>query len=865
MPRTLLRAVKFGFAACLLLCLMLLVSDTTQQQQAATAQALCPQLDVPTLTHGFATSAQLPNGDHFLLPQAYPLSLLTPDTPTGFRVFPVNETTFGGDEGRIGGFDGTRLFGTGYSQPGGSVTLLSCSDSLWDFSFLLASTGATAGDSVTFFLQKPGDGTITLAVFTYEAGGARVTALNPNLVLFRNNRLASGSGRLQVGDLVAFDNAAGAAGRRTALLTIAFEMRADSPLNDCFQFGLTQARGRGDGANSVVITDVVLKRMEQAGDRSRTQRGLIGGLTGGYPTARVCPFICPACPPRPDPCPQIFNPAVTHGFETTSRLPNGDHFLLRDPYVLTVPFRSPMDGFDVFPVNRNTFGGNEESIGGFAGTNLMGFSYNAVGGSVTALSCTDSLWDFSFLLASAGSTVGDRITFFVQKPDGTGVITLAVFTIESGGARVTQLNPNLSLYLNNRLATGGRVFAGDLIPINIPAGAAGNRSGLLTIAFEMRDNSPLNDCFQFGATIARDGNRGVSSLVFTDFVLKRREQPGDRNLRGMGLIGGLTGGWPTGRVCPEICPECPPLPRIECPPNQTACAAAGANSTNVSYPAPNAFPANATVTCNPASGASFPLGTTTVTCTASIGGRSASCSFTVTVNARPAITCPSNITVSAAGPGNTNTPVTYPAPAVTPAGTAVTCTPASGTSFPVGTTTVTCTATNTCGTATCSFTVTVLPIKCDTFCWHAPVWWQLTMRKLPRGEVLISGVNGNIPVSTANLNAMQQALQGNPTGFGLTPQQAFNQEFVAAQLNLLSAGGGGSVVNANVLWAGLSCYNLNFAPVRLSNGVVLSRDSMVKDLFMQCQLAVIENRFADFGPLAALLDLFNGNDAFGCN
>ncbi|MBI1765651.1 MAG: hypothetical protein HYR56_29970, partial [Acidobacteria bacterium] len=519
MPRTPKFAAKLGYAAfasCLFLCLLLLASDSTPTlQSVASAQALCPQVSVPALTHGFTTSDRLPQGDHFLLPQPFTFTVPSSTNMPGFRMFQVNDANFGGDVPGIGGFAGTRLTGASYAMPGGNVTLLSCNDSVWDFSFLLASAGSTVGDTVGFYLQRAdGDGTIRIAVFTHESGGARVTALHPNVQLFRENRLANGAGRLQTGDLIPLAQAAGAAGRRSALLTVSFDPSPGSPFNGCFQFGVNIRRGEGAGTSSLVITDVVVKRMEQRGDRNLPGRGLIGGLTGGYPTALVCPIICPNCVPPPVPCPVIFNPAVTHGFTTTDRLPQGDHFLLREPFALSVPVRSPMDGFDTFLVNRASFGGNAESVGGFANTNLMGFSYNTSGGSVTALSCLDSVWDFSFLLASAGATAGDKVTLFLQKPDGSGVITLAVFTHESDGARVTELNPNLQLFRGNRLAVGaGRLFAGDLIPLNTAAGEAGNRSVLLTIAFDQRANSPLNDCFQFGATIARDGGRGTSSLV----------------------------------------------------------------------------------------------------------------------------------------------------------------------------------------------------------------------------------------------------------------------------------------------------------------------------------------------------------------
>ncbi len=90
---------------------------------------------------------------------------------------------------------------------------------------------------------------------------------------------------------------------------------------------------------------------------------------------------------------------------------------------------------------------------------------------------------------------------------------------------------------------------------------------------------------------------------------------------------------------------------------------------------------------------------------------------TVTVNPKPTLTCPSNITVNNTT-GVCNAVVSYSSPATgTPAPTisytfsgATTGSGSgngSGKTFNVGTTTVTLTATNNCGTATCSFTVTV--------------------------------------------------------------------------------------------------------------------------------------------------------------
>ncbi len=78
----------------------------------------------------------------------------------------------------------------------------------------------------------------------------------------------------------------------------------------------------------------------------------------------------------------------------------------------------------------------------------------------------------------------------------------------------------------------------------------------------------------------------------------------------------------------------------------------------------------------------------------------------------PTITCPANVTTVSpvACPPTTSTVVTYAAPTASDncPGVTTACNPASGSIFPVGTTVVTCTATDTAGlTATCSFSVIV--------------------------------------------------------------------------------------------------------------------------------------------------------------
>ncbi|HYQ86707.1 MAG TPA: HYR domain-containing protein [Bacteroidota bacterium] len=129
----------------------------------------------------------------------------------------------------------------------------------------------------------------------------------------------------------------------------------------------------------------------------------------------------------------------------------------------------------------------------------------------------------------------------------------------------------------------------------------------------------------------------------------------------------------------------------------------------VSYADPATTGACGTVTCSPASGSSFPVGTTTVRCTSLTTG--SFCEFKVTVQdtAKPVVACPQNITVDNIR-GQCAAVVNYTAPAAADncPGATVVCTPPSGATFAKGSTTVKCVATDAhANKDSCMFTVTV--------------------------------------------------------------------------------------------------------------------------------------------------------------
>ena len=152
-------------------------------------------------------------------------------------------------------------------------------------------------------------------------------------------------------------------------------------------------------------------------------------------------------------------------------------------------------------------------------------------------------------------------------------------------------------------------------------------------------------------------------------------------------------------------------------PDHITAEAASADGTAVSFSASadDAIDGSLSTSCTPASNSTFALGTTTVTCTATDkSGNKGSATFQVTIGdtTGPSVTVPANLTREANGPAGAVVSFTASASDVvdgplTPA--AITCIPASGSTFPLGKTTVTCSASDSHGNAGhSSFTVTVV-------------------------------------------------------------------------------------------------------------------------------------------------------------
>jgi large repetitive protein len=155
-------------------------------------------------------------------------------------------------------------------------------------------------------------------------------------------------------------------------------------------------------------------------------------------------------------------------------------------------------------------------------------------------------------------------------------------------------------------------------------------------------------------------------------------------------------------------------PTLTCPSDFTA-ACTSASGANVTYSATatDLVDPSPTVSCSPVSGSLFAFGQTTVTCNASDHAsppNATSCTFHVTVSdtAAPSITCPANQVVEAVGPGGATASFVVTASDGCDLSPTLSVVPASGSLFPLGTTTVNATATDASNNSrSCSFTVTV--------------------------------------------------------------------------------------------------------------------------------------------------------------
>jgi hypothetical protein len=160
----------------------------------------------------------------------------------------------------------------------------------------------------------------------------------------------------------------------------------------------------------------------------------------------------------------------------------------------------------------------------------------------------------------------------------------------------------------------------------------------------------------------------------------------------------------------EVLDTTPPALTLPAPIEEEAVAPEG-NVVEFTASAADAVDGDRPVRCDPSTGSTFPVGSTEVTCTAQDSrGNRVTETFAVDIvdTTAPSLVLPSPITEEAGAAEGNDIAYIATATDIVDGDVAVSCAPPSGSTFPVSTTDVTCTATDTRGnTATGSFSVTV--------------------------------------------------------------------------------------------------------------------------------------------------------------
>lgn len=228
-----------------------------------------------------------------------------------------------------------------------------------------------------------------------------------------------------------------------------------------------------------------------------------------------------------------------------------------------------------------------------------------------------------------------------------------------------------------------------------------------------------------------------------------------------------------------------------------------------------------TPVCTPRSGSVFAIGDTAVNCSATDkAGNTSNGAFKVTVqhNTPPVLTMPANQTVEATGPGGAVVSFTVTANSGVEGPIIPVCTPASGSTFPLGTTAVTCRATDDAGnTSTDKFNVAVIDTTAPVLALPANMTAEANNGK--RGAIVNFAATANdkvdgavtpictpkagsifdIGTATVTCRATDKAGNGSSSTFNVAVVDT-TAPVIAAQdnLNVEATGAGGAVVNFTV-------------------------------------------------------------------
>jgi hypothetical protein len=248
--------------------------------------------------------------------------------------------------------------------------------------------------------------------------------------------------------------------------------------------------------------------------------------------------------------------------------------------------------------------------------------------------------------------------------------------------------------------------------------------------------------------------------------------------------------------------------------------ATSASGAVVNYTAPTAHDAitgDRDVDCTPASGSTFALGVTEVTCSASDGnGNTSTKKFNVTVedDSAPVLALPASILAEATSSAGAAVNYTASASDNVDGSVAADCTPASGSTFALGTTPVNCSATDAAGNvASDSFDVTVQDTTAPSFgtapnkvaeatsaSGAAVTFSTPTATDLVDGAVVVScdaasGATFTLGTTTVTCTAADSRGNSNTISFDVTVQDTTAPTLTVQDVKVAATGTNGAVVS----------------------------------------------------------------------
>lgn len=345
-------------------------------------------------------------------------------------------------------------------------------------------------------------------------------------------------------------------------------------------------------------------------------------------------------------------------------------------------------------------------------------------GSLYPVGTTTNTFVATDLSGNTSSCSFDVVVTDTQAPVINCSADVSVYATSAAGAAVTYAAPSVSdncagstSSLSSGLASGSTFPIGTTVVSYMATDAAGNTSscsfnveviGLPPVAECPADITVSSDAGSCGAIVnfAAVDNTGIPASTIT-----YSHQPGSYFPLGATVVTATATNSVGSSSCSfTITVNDTEAPVVTCPANISVSNDAGVCGAAVTYEAQASDNCSATITYSHASGSVFPIGSTTVTATATDpSGNSSSCSFVITVNdtEAPVVTCPANIAVTNDA-GVCGAVVNYTSTATDNCSAVVTYSHASGSFFPVGSTVVTTTAIDPAGNSvSCSFTIVV--------------------------------------------------------------------------------------------------------------------------------------------------------------